>query len=135
MLQVQQHQDLLLLTLHHFSQFVRGRLALVLLPEGGLCTRQVVQCRPDGGGQANRPRLVHDGLSNGPAYPVGGIGAEPEPFPRVELLGCVHEAKHSLLVEILQVQEVLALVALDIAFGEMHHQAQVVLNPDRGCRS
>ena len=111
MLQVQQHQDLLLGTLHHFSQFIQGGLALLLLPEGGLCTRQALQCRPDGGGQANRAGLVHDRLPDGPAYPVGGIGAEAKAFAGVKLLGSMHQPQHPLLVEILQVQEVLALVA------------------------
>jgi hypothetical protein len=71
-------------------------------------------------GQADRAGLVHDRPLDGLADPPGGVGGEAEAALGVELLHRADQAEVALLDQVEQRQ-----AAVEIAPGDLHHQAQV----------
>jgi hypothetical protein len=73
--------------------------------------------------QADGARLVHDGPLDVLADPPGGIGRKAEAAFRVELVQGVDQAEVALLDQVEQRH-----AAIEVMLGDVHHQAQVVLD-------
>ena len=68
-------------------------------------------------------RLVHDGAFDVLAYPPGGVGGETEAALGIELVQRMHQSQIALLHQVKQRH-----VAVEVVFGDIHHQAQVALD-------
>ena len=73
--------------------------------------------------QSDGARLVHDPALDALANPPGGIGRKAKPSLRVEFFDGVDQAEIALLDQIEQRHP-----AIGVVLGDVHHQAQVVLD-------
>src|SRR5690606_20338123 len=108
---------------HPLRDLLRGRLPTQLLEEAARDPHQLVDGLHHVDRDADGPRLVGDGPGDGLTDPPGGVGAELEPLPVLELLDGLDEAQVPLLD---QVQE--RHPPAHIPLGDAHHQAQVGLD-------
>ncbi len=96
---------------------VRVRLEVALRPEHRVQLPDHVHRQPDGA------RLVHDRALDVLPDPPGGVSREAKAALRVELVERVHEAEVAFLHEVEERH-----AAVEIALGDVHHQAQIVLD-------
>src|SRR5579872_6817146 len=115
--------DLVERQLHLLRDFLRGRLAAVLLDEVAARSNELVDRLDHVDRDANRARLIRDGARDGLPDPPGGVRRELVAALVLELVDGFHQADVALLNEVEELQS-----AVRVFLRDAHDEAKVRLD-------